>query len=240
MALIKNSNAKRLMKDAVVLDLGDIQRQADALLERARCEAECILAEAKSESQKLIDSASEIGHEKGLQKGLEEGRGEGRREGREEVVASLKPQLDALIANWENALERWEHDREELLLAAREDVLAFAFALGQKLTHRIIEADPTVVQDQLAEALSLLSRPSAVTITINPADREHVESVLDQLVTVCGTCDHAELRDDANVSRGGCVLRTSGGEIDATIDTQLDRIAESLLPWTTTREDREA
>lgn len=239
MALIKNSNANRLMKDAVVLDLGDIQRQADAVLDRARREAERILAEARTEAQQLIDGASEAGHEKGFQQGSETGREQGRRDGREEVIESLKPQFEQLIVNWEKALERWEQDREEMLLSAREDVLAFAFALGQKLTHRIIERDPTVVQDQLAEALSLLIRPSAVTITINPADREHVEEVLNHLVTVCGTCEHAELRDDAGVSRGGCILRTSGGEIDATIDTQLDRIAESLLPWTATHKDAE-
>lgn len=239
MALIKNSHAKRLMKEAVVLDLGDIQRQADTLIARAQREADRIIAEAKSESQKLIDSASEIGYEKGLQKGLEEGREQGRQEGREKVIAELKPQLESLITSWEKALERWERDRAEMLLAAREDVLAFAFALGQKLTHRIIDADPTVVQDQLAEALSQISRPSAVTITINPADREHVEAVLSELVTACGACEHADLRDDTHTARGGCVLRTSGGEIDATIDTQLARIAESLLPWATAPEGRE-
>jgi flagellar assembly protein FliH len=230
MALIKNSNAKRLMKDAVVLDLGDIQRQADALLEHARREADQILADARAAAQKLIDSASEIGHEQGLQKGLEEGSEQGRREGREEVIASLKPQLDELIGNWEKALEQWEREREEMLLAAREDVLRFAFALASKLTHRVIEHDPAVVRDQLAEALSLLCRPSAVSITVNPDDRAHIESVLNEIVTVCGTCEHAELRDDASVSRGGCILRTASGEIDATIDTQLERIAASLLP----------
>jgi flagellar assembly protein FliH len=239
MALIKSSNARGLLKDAVVLDLGDIQRQADALLERARREAERIVADARAESQQLIDSASETGREEGLQSGLEEGREQGRRVGREEVIESLKTQLGELISNWQNALEQWERDREEMLLAAREDVLAFAFALGQKVTHRIIEADPTVVQDQLAEALSLLSRPSAVTITINPADREHVEQVLDELVTVCGACEHAELRDDSSIARGGCVLRTSGGEVDATIDTQLARIAEALLPWAATHNEQE-
>jgi flagellar biosynthesis/type III secretory pathway protein FliH len=230
MTIIKSTNVNRLMKDAVVLDLGDIERQAERLLDRARRDAERILADAVAEAQRQTEGASQIGHEQGMAKGLADGREQGRAEGRDEVIGALKPQLEEIIANWQAALEKWECERQEMLLAAREDVLRFAFALAEKITYRAIEADPAVVKDQLAEALLMLSRPTAVTIAVNPADRELIDSVLHDLMAACGNCRHADVRDEPAIERGGCIVRTNGGEIDATIRTQLDRIAEALLP----------
>jgi len=45
-----------------------------------------------------------------------------------------------------------------------------------------------------------------------------------------GVCEHADLREDVAVGRGGCVVRSARGSIDATIETQLERIAATLLP----------
>ncbi|MCZ6544292.1 MAG: FliH/SctL family protein [Chloroflexi bacterium] len=119
-----------------------------------------------------------------------------------------------------------------MLLAAREDVLKLALAMGEKITHRVIEAEPAAVVDQVAEALALLAKPTAVTISINPADRSILQSVLGDLVESMNLCTHIDLRDDPEVSRGGCVVATDRGHIDATIDRQIQRITDTLLART--------
>jgi flagellar biosynthesis/type III secretory pathway protein FliH len=37
--------------------------------------------------------------------------------------------------------------------------------------------------------------------------------------------------DDATVDAGGCRVDTDGGALDARLMTQLDRIADELVPW---------
>jgi flagellar assembly protein FliH len=230
MPLIKNANADSHTRSAVVLDLGDLRRQADAILADARAEARRICEDAEHEAQQLIDGAAERGHADGFQRGLAEGREQGVREGREETKEAFGERIEALVNAWSDALDRWHEKRAAMLLAAREDVLAFAFELARKVVLRQIEIDPLIVRDQLAESLALLSRPSRVRISLHPEDRPLVEEIMPAVTAKYAEIEHAELRDDPDVQRGGCVVATERGVIDATIDRQLERIARTILP----------
>ncbi len=230
MGVIKNVHADRLAKQAVVLDLGVLGRQAEHFLGDARKGAERITAAARAEAQTLIDSAADRGYQQGHERGLQEGCEAGEREGRARAVQKFEPQLEQLINAWTAALERWETDRGEMLLAAREDVVRFAVAVAQKVVMRVVKADSTVIEDQLAEALALLSRPTTIVVSVHPNDRTIVEAVLPRLVSRFQQCEQASVRDDETLTPGGCVVATAGGRIDAAIETQLDRIARTLVP----------
>src|SRR5436853_7410348 len=73
-ALIKNIQSDRLLKEAIVLDMGDLGRQADRLLSGARAEAQRLVDEARSEADRVIDGADQRGYSEGLERGLTEGR----------------------------------------------------------------------------------------------------------------------------------------------------------------------
>lgn len=230
MALIKPVNLSRQAKRAMVLDMGDLGRQAERMVETARVEAERIVSEARVQAQQLIDQADGRGFQQGLERGLSEGRAQGRQEGHDEALRQHAQEIQLLTESWNAALQSWHAQREQMLQEAREDLLQFAILAAQKIVNRAIRADPAIVQSQMAAALALLSRPTAVEISINPEDRALAGQVLESLLANLATCQHATLHDDATISRGGCVVCTAGGRVDATIETQLDRIIEALLP----------
>ncbi len=231
MALIKNTQAERIVKPGFQ-DLGDLKRQAEELLAQARLEAQRIIERSRVEGQARVDEAVRDGYDQGRQKGYAAGQAEGRDQGRTEVLSELSRQIGELLASWTKALETWESQRASMLLDAREDILKLAIAMGEKITHRVIETEPAAVVDQVAEALALLAKPTAVTISINPADRSIVQSVLGDLVESMNLCTHIDLSDDPEVSRGGCRVATDRGHIDATIDRQIQRITDTLLART--------
>jgi len=230
-ALIKNTQAERIVKPGFQ-DLGDLKRQAEELVAQARLEASRIIERSRVESQARVDEAVRDGYDEGRQRGYAAGQVEGRDDGRTEVLSELSRQIGELLVGWTKALETWESQRASMLLAAREDIVKLALAMGEKITHRVIEAEPAAVVDQVAEALALLAKPTAVIISINPADRPIVESVLGDLVKSINLCTHIDLSDDPEVSRGGCVVATDRGHIDATIDRQIQRITDTLLART--------
>jgi len=230
MALIKNIQSDRLLKEAIVLDMGDLGRQADRLLSSARAEAQRITEHARSEADRLIQSADKRGYAEGLERGLAAARETGEREGRVLAVERVAKELEQLMQAWIAALEQWQVDRSAMLADAREDVIRFAFALAQKVVHRLVQTDSTIVRDQLAATLALLSKPTAIEISVNPADRQFAQEVLPGLLASIARCEHASIHDDPTMTRGGCVIATAGGRIDATIQTQLERIAEALVP----------
>ena len=59
--------------------------------------------------------------------------------------------------------------------------------------HRTIEADPSLVRDQVAEALQLVAEPTALELRVNPADRDILEQAMPELVEQVGRGRHTSL-----------------------------------------------
>ncbi|MBX3386094.1 MAG: hypothetical protein KF768_05960 [Phycisphaeraceae bacterium] len=242
MTLIKNAQAAMLAREAVVLDLGDLRRQGEALVAQARARAEAIVREAEAERDRIVAGAAERGHAEGVERGLSEGRRKGEEAGRAEALTTQSAAIETMTARWTEAVSAFEADRTALLESAQRDVIRLAVLIGERVTKRIVETDPSVASEQVAEALRLVLRPTGVVVAVNPEDRAMVESALPGLVATIGAASHVQLVDDPALSRGSCIVRCvgngaevgagagAGGEIDATIGTQLERIAELIVP----------
>jgi len=239
MALIKNAIAREIAREAIVLDLGDLRRQGEAILRQAGAEADRIIAQARQERVKILAGAEETGRAEGVAKGLEEGRARGREEGLAEALGSHKPQFEKVETAWSAALQSCAVQREDLVQGALRDVLRLASLMAERIVKRQIELNPKTVEDQLASVLAVVARPTALRIRIHPADRPIVEQAMPRLLAAAPAARHAEIVDDESVGRAGCIAEArgdadkgeaGGGEIDASIPTQLDRIVEMLLP----------
>ncbi len=158
MSLIKSQNAAGLLKEAIVLDLGDLGRQAAKLQAAAHARARKTIADAQQEALLLVEGAHAKGlaqgHAEGLAQGTAQGLSEGRAQGRAEALAQAAAQLQQLQKSWLAAGADWESRRDALEREARETALDLALTLAEKLVHRIIEVDRTVVVDQVGNALS--------------------------------------------------------------------------------------
>lgn len=231
MAMIRSANMDAIARDAVVLDLGDLHRQGEALQAQARAKADAIVAQAEAERKRLISSAAEAGKAEGLARGLEEGRAKGAAEGKGAALAEHAKRLGELEAGWARALEQFELEREGMLLGARQDVLRLGVLIAEKVTKRVIEIDASVVASQIEAVLAMLAGPTRLSIAIHPADEAQARESLPRLLARLAPAAHAEVMTDASLAPGSCVARTAGGgSIDASIRTQLDRIIQALLP----------
>ncbi|MBI1369510.1 MAG: hypothetical protein GC162_12760 [Planctomycetes bacterium] len=230
MALIKRSQADCISHDAIVLDLGDLRRQARVLIERAQRQADEILTNAKAEAKRLTDAASKIGHDEGFAKGKAEGFEAGRAAGRIESIRKTDEALVKLQEAWINAARQWDADRRAMLLEARQSILKLAIEMASKVVRRVPKVDASIVVDQVAEAISYVARPCDVTIRIHPDDRALVSDAMPKLLDETQRIEHATLVDDANVAPGGCVITFGKGRIDASLDKQLERLIDALLP----------
>jgi len=240
MPLIKGNNAKDTVRDAVVLDFGDLNREAERIVAHAQQQAERIVAEANAKAEQLVSNASDRGFAEGREAGLNAAMDEGREIGRNEALNEYRTKIESLLKTWSSAIERWENDRTQMYMQAREDVLRFASAVAEKVIRRHIECDPKIIHDQIEEALQIISRPSSVIVSINPDDRGSTEDIVAKLLERFRNCEHIELQDNANISRGGCVVSTRDGTIDASIERQLQRIVETIFPDESKKNDAKA
>lgn len=231
MALIPRADFERRAADAVPVSIGDVRRQAEALVEAAEREAGRMLDEARAERQRLVVGAHEEGRAAGFAEGLEAGRAEGAELGKAAVHEELAPRLEKIQNAWELLLDDFGTARDRLLSEAREDALKLALLFAEAVTNRVVEVDASVALAQLERALGRLAEPTRVRIAHHPDDTEALTEGLGGVVAACDRCAHAELVADASVSRGSVVLRSeAGGEVEADVRKQIARLAEVLLP----------
>lgn len=230
MALIKSHQARDLAHDAIVLDLGDLRRQAKVLIDRAHVEAQRLVDEGKAKADAMTADADRRGYDAGYARGEAEGRAAGQAAGRAEALAAYGQQLQQLQQAWIAAAQQWDADRRAMLIEARQSLLTLAIQMARKVVRRVPEVDPSIVVDQVAEAVAYVARPCDVTVRVHPEDRPLLDDAMPSLIEQLTQVEHATLVDDQTIQRGGCVVTYGQGRIDATLDTQLDRLIDTLMP----------
>ncbi len=231
MGVIKRADLESYTRDAVPMDLGDLERRGQAVIESAQKQAAQVLKDAMTERDRLVKDASEAGHKKGYEEGLAQGLEEGTKQGSEQAHSELSAQLQTISEQWSQAFKVWEEQRNELMIASRTEVIELAAHIAARVIKRTIDLDPEVVVDQLESTLEALVTPTDIRVRVNPADVELLQRVMPSMVQQCAACTHAELVGDDQLAPGSCVVSTKGGgTIDASIAKQLDRIVATLLP----------
>lgn len=231
MALIRRADAESVARDAMVVDLGDLMRQGERIRERAKGEAEQIIAAAKAEREKILHGAREQGHSEGFAKGRADGHAKGRDEVLAQTLAERKAQIAAIEKGWTQALQQFASQRDAMMQEARREVITLALEIARRVVKREVEVDRQVAERQLASVLELLAFPTRLVVRINPRDREVLDRALPSLLARFPLAQHAELVEDPAVEPGGCLVRTGGGGwIDARVQTMVDRVCESVAP----------
>jgi len=241
MALIPRADFERRAADAVPVSIGDVRRQAEALVQAAEREAARILDEARAERERLLADAHEQGRAAGFAEGREAGQAEGVERGKARAYEEFGPRLETLQNGWELLLNQFDSARDRLLAEARDDALRLALRFAEAVTNRVVEVDESVALAQLERALSRLAEPTRVRIAHHPDDAEVLGEGLGRIVAACDRCTHAELVADPSVSRGSVVLRSEGGgEVEADVVKEIARLAVVLLPKKPDEERSEA
>ena len=188
-------------------------REINSILEGAKKSAEEIISEAKLK-------ADEIRHEARSQ-GMTAGREEGFAEGREEVDRLIE-RLHLII---DKAIER----RSEIIDESETELVKLSLQVAHKVVKVITENQKNVVVNNMVQALRKLKSKADVVIRVNLADlqmaTEHTREILEKIEKV----GKITVMEDSTVDRGGCIIETDFGQIDARISAQLKEIEDRIL-----------
>jgi flagellar assembly protein FliH len=117
--------------------------------------------------------------------------------------------------------------RSLLYAQVEREVVRLAVEVAKKIVHREINADPDVIQTLVRVALGHVAEKSAVTIHLNPVDYNHLLKQRAEL-------SQAETRDiallaDKSIERGGCLIQTTCGDIDARIEEKFREVEHAFF-----------
>ena len=175
-------------------------------------------------------AASVAAHLRALE---QEAREHGRREGLAEGAADAADRLAPAAAALAEAARLLASERERMLADGERRAVELALAIAAKVVGATIAAKPETVLEVVAGALRRTTERDRLVVEVSPQDLDLVRGAIDGLAGQLGGIGRLEVVAERRVERGGCVVRTPEGEIDASLDLQLERVAEvvrSALP----------
>jgi flagellar assembly protein FliH len=188
----------------------DAEGGVPATREASRSRAGEIVAAAEAAAVEIEGAARE--------RGLAEGRAAGLAAAAEALAAG-RTALEGAVADLAAA-------RSEFVAAAELRAIELALALAEKVLGAALAADPALVCEVVAGALRRITDHDGIVIELNPEDVDLVATWID------ASGKHArvsiDVRAERRVGRGGCIVRTSEGDVDARLPEQLAS-AEELL-----------
>lgn len=167
-------------------------------------------------------SAADVAHL--IEAARAEGYAAGRQDGAAEAAASIAEAHGAL----QGAIQALHAEREAVADATERAAVELALRLSAKVVGAAVEADPELVVEAVRGALRLIMDRERFTVLVNPADLDIVRDGLIAVVAELGGVDHFDVQAERRVARGGAVVRTSEGEVDASLEAKLQRAREVL------------
>jgi len=175
-------------------------------------EAKDILQEARERVVFIEQEAYEKGFAQGEKDGLELGEKKGVK----------------VIENIESILIELSRLKKEVPKQYEKEILDLTFAIAKKIIHREIATDESAIKDTILNALHFAVEKSKIILRVNPEDFDYVEKLRAQFFAEVKDLKSISMTSDPSITRGGCFLETPYGDIDASVETQLEEVYQSI------------
>jgi flagellar assembly protein FliH len=153
-----------------------------------------------------------------------EGFAKGFREGERAGELSAKNRMDPVFERMASTIDEIAGLRSGLMRRAERELVRLALAMAERVLRREIDVDRELLAVMARVAIDRLGENAVATIHLNPADYDAATAGREPEPGKA-----VETVADSNVPRGGCIVRSSFGTIDAGIDSQIRELSRALL-----------
>lgn len=241
-----NSNEKEeknnTIKKSIIPIIEEAKKESKEIVKnaemKARAESRAIIEEAKKESMEIVKSGKEkkdlfihnayekskdifskakndgfsLGHKEGYDLGYKEGYKEG------------KVDSDKLIKKALDIKENCLNDKKELLANLEKDIIELVTVVYEKLIQKKTEEDNELIISLVLKGIEDLDLTSKLTIISSKEDYETVKELQDEILARSNMISELEFKYDSDLKKGDCILETSKGSIDASLNNQLSEV----------------
>ncbi|MCK4906844.1 MAG: flagellar assembly protein FliH [Spirochaetes bacterium] len=218
--------AEEIKKDAENNAFDRIKKASDEgknKLTEAELKAKEIIADAEIRAKELIMEAERKVSETETQsrdRGYESGRNKGYDEGKEEV-SRLINSLNRIISA---TIER----RNEIIKNVEKQLMMIVLLITRKVVKSISEHQKGIVMHNIKDALQKVRGRTNLIIRVNIADLELTTEHKEEFIKMVEDINNVSILEDSTVDKGGCIIETDFGNIDARIASQFEEIEEKI------------
>ncbi len=193
------------------------------ILQEARTHAEKLLADASKEVERMKVLAAEEAEEVKF-RAVEDGKLQGVAEAKNQMLEQLQNTTKRCNA----LLEAATAEARQIVLGADTQIVELVLAITRKIIYDELEERPEVILGIVRAALERVRDQNHINIHVSLDDYESILQARNELQSIVGSEQTLMVTADTVLTRGGCMIETSFGTVEAGVDTQLDSIRRAL------------
>ena len=179
------------------------------VIQNAKDEAAQIITQAEN-NKEIIEQAA---HEKGML------------EVQKLVDEQVEQQISDIRENLSDALEKIASLNEDITEQIENDLVKLSLEIAKKIVGREVNVDTNIALDLVKISLKRVDSRAMAEVRLHPDDHAFIQGHREDL----GTYGSLKLVEDNSISKGGCLIHTETGDVDARIESQFEEIAKGLL-----------
>jgi len=126
-------------------------------------------------------------------------------------------------------IDNYSKQRVDYLREILSQVSTLVMAIVEKIIHHKIDVDQTFIAQIVTNALKTANNEQDMVIQVNPDDKASLEKYWQEILKTQDRLAQIVLEENPGISKGGCVIKTANGSIDAQIENQLSVIEKLLI-----------
>ena len=153
---------------------------------------------------------------------------EGYHQGRKQALALEKEVQQPLAEILSKTKACVEQHQAQARARCEEDIVQLSVALARALIQHEIARTPELTTVIVRKAALMAAGQERIKIRSHPSDVEIVRTVLKEVIPDVEACNTIQITPDASLDKGGCLIETNFGVIDARLGQQVDVISDHL------------
>ncbi|HAK68928.1 MAG TPA: flagellar assembly protein FliH [Treponema sp.] len=217
-SIIKNAesaafNEVKKQSDQASVIKNNAEQEAQEVLVKAKTEADQIIKSAHDEEQRIFDKAQKDGFDKGHEEGYQVGNQE----------------ADRLVERLHKMIEAVQDKRQEILDQTEGQIVDLVLLMTRKVVKIMSDSQKSVIMANVVQALKKVKGRGDVTLRVNMSDVKLTTAHIKDFITQVENIKNVSVVEDSSVDRGGCIVETDFGAIDARISSQLGELETKIL-----------
>lgn len=139
-----------------------------------------------------------------------------------------RQKAEVLFSGLAGIIEELGAMKHSLHAACETEMVELAMAIARKVVQRELEVKSDTVIDIVRAALGAVAAAGEVMIKVNPKDLETMQAHKSEITRRAGGARGLVIEGDESIGRGGCIIETNYGEVDATIPALIAEVEEKL------------
>lgn len=206
------AEVKRQTDQAAIIK-ADAENEAAQIIEKAKADAAQLVAEAQAQRDKMESEARQSGYDAGHSEGYQAGEAE----------------VERLVERMHKILEAVMQRREEILQDTESQIVELVILMARKVIKILSENQKNVIMANTLAALKKVKSRGEVTLRVNLEDVKLTSSHIDEFIQHVENVQGITVLEDSAVEKGGCIVETDFGAIDARISSQLTELENKIL-----------